>query len=136
MFAFSVVSNLRLETDSRDFNLLVEGFFSVLIYMVAFAGGMWAFYKVKGVSFSTPEALCICGYSLTVFVPATALCVLPPPYPLLSLLTAMGLSALFVFKSTWPRLCVNEEGGNIAVAGGVAAYQVLCSALLLTRFTW
>ncbi|CAM9640491.1 unnamed protein product [Choristocarpus tenellus] len=136
IFVMSAMSNFRLDEDSRDFNLLVQGFSSVSSYCVVFGGGLWAFFKLKGLPLSVSEALSLCGYSLTSFVPAVALCVLPSLFDVLALVAAISMAILFIQKSTWPRLSEHAPEIRTPIVGAVAVFQFLCCVFLLGRFAW
>ena len=77
--------------------------------------------------------VCLYGYSLGVFIPASILCLVPSPTIIwISLMTAAVSSAILLIRNILPSLPAASQGHTQTVMGVVGAMQViLCLALKL-----
>jgi len=77
---------------------------SSLIY--GFAGGvplvLWFGLRQLDAKVRLITSLCLYGYSLAIFIPATALCLLPNFASWISLLIAAGVSSIFILRNLAP----------------------------------
>ncbi|CAM9767985.1 unnamed protein product [Ectocarpus sp. 6 AP-2014] len=135
IFLLSVAVNARRAmTDDAslgEFDDVSTSAYSVLAYLAIGTGGLWAFFRTHGVPLSFAEALSVYGYSLTPFLAAAPLCLLSWPFRSCGLAAASLVAAIFVLRSSWPRLQEHmPEKSMVLLLTAVATYHVLWFLLL------
>ncbi|CAM9958310.1 unnamed protein product [Scytosiphon promiscuus] len=109
-----------------EFDEVSTSTYSVLAYLAIGCAGLWAFFRMHNVPLSVAEALSVYGYSLTPYLAATPLCLLSWPFRSCGFATTSLLAAIFVLRSSWPRLQEHmPEKSMVLLLAAVAAYHVL-----------
>lgn len=107
----------------------------VLIYTYAWLVPLclWGFLQwrkgvIQGVgSYSFLETVCVYGYSLTVYIPTTILCVIPyEPFRWILILVAMSISGFVLVLAFWPHI----RNDNKMISTGMVIAMVALHVLL------
>ncbi|KAM8972491.1 protein YIPF2 [Pelodytes ibericus] len=106
----------------------------VVIYSYAWLVplGLWGFLQwrkgvIQGVgSYSFMETVCVYGYSLTVYIPATILCVIPNElFRWILMLVAVSLSGIVLILAFWPHIRKDNKMVSLGMVIGMVALHVL-----------
>lgn len=131
IFVISVTSQLKsLKGEERyDFGVVTLAAFTIYSYLGIAAVSMWLAlnYWLK-VPLTLLQCVCLVGYSLTIYVPASLICVLDVISRIFcwtSLLAACTLSSLFVAKSTMPILDHHEKHHIAGFVAGLVSINVI-----------
>lgn len=117
---------------SPEFHKLSVAGVAIYSYAWAVPLGLWGFLQWrKGVtpevsSYSFMETVCIYGYSLSAYVPATVLCVVPQDiFRWILILVAMSLSSLVLVLAFWPHIRRDNKVVVISLMAVMVALHVL-----------
>jgi len=148
IFSIAVTSHISswlaayyLGTDwSYDFEKVVSS--ATLIY--CFAGfvplGMYFTFRQFGAIYSLISLVCLYGYSLLSFIPATALCIVPYAFTeWIAFLVAFGISSLFLIRNLAPTMVQNAKQSAVTMLGLTVAVQfalMLCIKIGFYSVSW
>ncbi|OCT56744.1 hypothetical protein XELAEV_18004429mg [Xenopus laevis] len=117
---------------SPEFHKLSVAGVAIYSYAWAVPLGLWGFLQWrKGVSpevgvYSFMETVCIYGYSLSAYIPATVLCVVPhETFRWILILVAMSLSSLVLLLAFWPHIQRDNKVVVISLMAVMVALHVL-----------
>ncbi|CAM9505086.1 unnamed protein product [Sphacelaria rigidula] len=126
VFELAVVANASRQAGASEFDDVFRSVYFVLFYLLVGALGLWVFFKMHDAALSAPEAISVYGYSLTSFVVTAPLCLIGYLIRWLSLGAASACAALFVFRSSWPRLKdKTPDKSTMVFVGAVVVYHFL-----------
>ncbi|NP_001088236.1 Yip1 domain family member 2 S homeolog [Xenopus laevis] len=117
---------------SPEFHKLSVAGVTIYSYAWAVPLGLWGFLQWrKGVSpevgsYSFMETVCLYGYSLSAYIPATVLCVVPfEIFRWILILVATGLSSLVLVLAFWPHIRRDNKVVVISLVAVMVALHVL-----------
>ncbi|CAH2273046.1 YIPF2 isoform X1 [Pelobates cultripes] len=106
----------------------------VIIYSYAWLVplALWGFLQwrkgvMQGVgSYSFLETVCVYGYSLTVYIPTTILCVIPfELFRWILIIVAMSISGFVLVLAFWPHIRNDNKMASLGMVIGMIALHVL-----------
>jgi len=103
IFLMAATGNIAMWIDDRDnftydFEEVSFGAFAIYGYMIVIPLALWITLKCLSVAESPPisylQTLCVYGYSLFIFIPAAAICIINDPYHVVRWAVTMGAGAM------------------------------------------
>lgn len=116
-----------------------EEILSISSVIYGFSGGVpltiWFILRQMGATMRLITAVCLYGYSLTIFVPAAIICVAPSEtVHWLALTAAAALSSLFLVRNLAPTVVQHVRQHAAIFLGGVALTQMILVLILKLCF--